>query len=226
MAPCRDSQTLTDPGEQFPCDQLNCLGRKAFRHAGPFGAHYQMICSDATVEGQDLVGNFVRRSDQETIADQTGELLVEAAVVGRQFLPPRVVRLVFRAEVWSAEADRLVPRTGDKHLSPHWQFGGERLASGVERAPIEFHLPFDRADFDRRPDIPAVTEARRALYRDIGIRTDPNRGMRPLQWFRQAGRCIEFEVRCPHRELVFGPQRSDGDTTRLEATRALCSWHT
>src|SRR5690242_9708802 len=106
FAPCRSSQTLTDTWEEFFGDQLDCLGSQAFWHPSPFGTHYHMVRTNAAMNCQNLLRDFIGRPDQKAVADQAGELLVEAAVIRRQFLSPRVISLVLGAEIRGAESHR------------------------------------------------------------------------------------------------------------------------
>src|SRR5712671_3329342 len=63
------SKSLHHAREQFFGDHVDRLYGEAFRHAGPFRAHHQMIDAEPAMNCQDLLRHLVGRPDQETIAD-------------------------------------------------------------------------------------------------------------------------------------------------------------
>jgi hypothetical protein len=66
-----------------------------------------MVDAEPAVQRQDLLRDLFRRPDNEPVADQCLELLIKASVIVGQVLTPRVIRLILRAQVGSAQADNL-----------------------------------------------------------------------------------------------------------------------
>src|SRR3546814_19986751 len=92
----------------------------------------------------------------------------------------------------TGEAHGLFTGRGDENLAPARELVGERLAEGVERAPVDFGLPDDRVDAVVRVDVPAVTETGGAPDGDVRVRADPARRMRLLHRLGRARSALEI----------------------------------
>ena len=184
-----------------------------------------MVDAQTAMQGEDLFRDLIRRADQETVADQALEPLIEAAVILRHVLAPSVIGFVLGAQVRGAETDGFRPVFRDEDLAPHGQLRGERLTGGVERAAVECHLAFDGGDLDSGADIPAIAQTRGALDGGIGIGAHPDGRMRTLQRFGQARGIVEFEIRGFHLDLILGPQPLDRRQAGLEPGHPLRARH-
>ena len=92
---------MLDAREDFLREHVNGLDGEAFRHAGPFGAHDQMVDAEAPVQCHDLVRHFVGGPDQEAVGHQRLELLAEARAetglaIVTEVVAPEDVTLVAR----------------------------------------------------------------------------------------------------------------------------------
>ncbi len=148
-------------------------------------------CSEATrwltpnrrCKSISLSATSARRTDQEAVGQQRGEIMVEIVALRHDLvLTPFAVGVVLGFEIGAGEADRLVAAARDKYFAPHRQFLGKGLAAFVEGPAVDFQLPGQGGQGAVRVDVPAIAEPGRPPDRDIGVGPDPDRRMRLLQW--------------------------------------------
>src|SRR2546429_5346702 len=204
--------TLPHFRKYFLGQHVQLVQREALRHARPLHAHDEMVDPGRAVEREHLLGDLVRRADEEPVVDQIVELGAQVVVARwhRAVLAPLVIRPVLRRQERRAEPNRLAPRPGHEHLAPGRELGRERLAAVVERALVHLHLPHDRVDAGVGGDVPAGAEPRGAANRPIGGVADPERRMRLLHGARRGRGAPQSEVRRHPVDRVVGPQLPNG----------------
>src|SRR5216683_35632 len=186
--------------EDFFRQHVQLVEGEALRHARPLHTHDQVVDPGLLVQPEDLPGDFIRRSQQEPVADQLVEFDAEIVVaLGHHLvLAPLLIGAILRAEVWRAEPDCLVARARHEHLAPRGKLLRERPAAFIERALVDVDLPHDRVDAVVRVHVPAVTQTCRATNGGVGVGADPHGRMRLLHRPGSDRRAGEGEVRALH----------------------------
>ena len=145
-------------------------------------AHDDVVDTEAALEGEDLLGHFIRRADEEVVPDQILETLPQfvGGARPRAAETPGGIGLVLGLDRLPGETKGLFAGRRDENFAAEGEFLREGPARFVEGALIGLQLLFDRGQPVVRADVPAASHPRRAADRDIGTGADPDRRVRAL----------------------------------------------